>query len=181
MHNEELPTTGLHGSYRDVLLDAAGQVTWDSGWQKNTIVLDCRRLLAALMKGQAGTLGIQGIRFGAGSPLWDGGLPPSPLPSDTALTDPHPYLVPVGSLQLQYLDPVTNTVSVSPTKVLQIVATLGVNQPSWPDANHVDGTLREFGLVGQLGGAVVLVNEVRHVAIPKDPVSTLVRTIQLVF
>jgi hypothetical protein len=42
-------------------------------------------------------------------------------------------------------------------------------------------TLREFGLVGKLGGSTVLINEVRHAAIVKDPESTLVRTIQLVF
>jgi hypothetical protein len=185
MQNEELPTMGLHGSYRDELLDAAGRVTWDSGWQKNTIVLDCRRLLAAFMKGQPNTLGIQGLWFGAGDPAWDAGLPPPPSPADTRLHDQFPYLVSVGSLQLDFMDPATNTKSVTATKILQIVATLGTGEPTWPDPTHVDGTLREFGLVGQLNGVgpafYVLINEVRHVAIPKDPMSTLVRTIQLVF
>lgn len=181
MHNQELPTTGLQGSYRDVLYGEGGRVTWDRGWQKNAIVLGCRRLLAGFMKGDAGTLGLLGLLVGMGDPQWDGALPPSPLPTDAALVDLHPHLVPVGSLQLNYVDPVSNAISVTPTKVLQIVATLGPNQPPWPDADHVDGTLREFGLVGQLNGLPVLINEVRHVAIPKDPVSTLVRTIQLVF
>jgi hypothetical protein len=54
--------------------------------------------------------------------------------------------------------------------------------PNWPgDSHHTVGTLREFGLVGQIDGVKALLNEVRHVAIPKDPTSTLVRTIQLVF
>jgi hypothetical protein len=181
MLNEEIPTMGLRGSYRDVVHDATGRITWDSGWQKNTIVVDCRRLLAGFMKGEANTLGIRGLQFGAGSPAWDAGLPPPPSPAETTLVDRAPYEVPVAGLALDYLDPATGTVTLTPTHRLQIVATLGVNQPSWPDGNHVASTLREFGLIGQLGGTTVLINTVRHVAIPKDPVSTLVRTIQLVF
>jgi hypothetical protein len=181
MHYEELPTMGLSGSYRDVLYDEAGRITWDSGWQKNLIVDTCRSLLAALVKGEAGTLGLQGIWFGMGNPQWDVTGIPQPSPGDTALVDPLPYFLPVGSLQLNYVNP-NQTISSSPTKILQIVASLGVNQPPWPHLpDHVDGTLREFGLVGQLKGSLVLLNEIRHVAIPKDPQSTLVRTIQLVF
>lgn len=184
MLNQETPTTGLEGFYRDELRDAAGQILWDSGWRKNLIVINCRRLLSGFMCNQELTRGIQGLQVGAGDPAWDVGLPPAPLATDTQLVDPAPHLVPVN---FNYLDPVTGEVSISgtgdpiPTNRLQIVATLGPGVPSWPDASHVSGTLREFGLVGQLGGATVLINAVRHVAIPKDPVSTLVRTIQLVF
>jgi hypothetical protein len=183
MLNEETMTMALQGSYHDVLYDPAGQITWDGGWRRNTIVLDCRRLLASFMRGQAGTtLGIQGLQVGAGNTAWDTGLPPPTSAGDTALVDAHPFTVPATSLAFSYLDPATGTVSATPTNRLQIVATLGPNTPSWPDANHAVGTLREFGLVGQLGTVgTVLINEVRHVAIPKDPVSTLVRTIQLVF
>jgi hypothetical protein len=187
MLNKETPTTALSGSYRDELRGAAGQILWDSGWRKNQIVIDCRRLLSGLMRGHASTLGIQGLEVGAGAPAWDVGLPPAPLATDTQLVDPAPYLVPAADLQFDYLDPTTGEISATgmgvpiPTNRLQIVATLGPGVPSWPDADHVSGTLREFGLVGQLGGEAVLINAVRHVAIPKDPVSTLVRTIQLVF
>lgn len=183
MLNEEKPTMGLSGEYRDVVRDAAGRVTWDSGWRKNVIVVDCRRLLAGLMRGQASTVGIQGLQVGAGDPAWDAALPPAPLPTETALVDRAPFLLPITdpALELDYIDPATGAVSVAPTQRLQIVATLGPNVPSWPDASHSTGTLREFGLLGQLDGAPVLINTVRHVAIAKDPVSTLVRTIQLVF
>jgi hypothetical protein len=183
MSNEETITTALQGSYRDVLRDATGRVTWDSGWHKNKIVTSGRCLLAGMMCAQAGILmGIQGLQIGAGNAAWDAGVAPAPDDTDTALVDPNPFTVRAASLAFSYLDAQTGVVSVAPTRRLQIVATLGPNVPSWPDANHTVGTLREFGLVVQLGPVgTVLFNEVRHVAIPKDPVSTLVRTIQLVF
>ncbi len=181
MLNEETPTTGLQGSYRDVVTDAHGQVTWDSGWRKNTILVDCRRLLAAFMGGEANTAGIQGLRVGAGNAAWDNGLPPQPQPTD-GLYDTKPYTAPLAALKLQYLDPVTGAPSATVTNRLQIVVTLGPGMPNWPgDGVHASATLREFGLVGKLDNALVLVNAVRHVAIAKDSVSTLVRTIQLVF
>ncbi len=181
MLNEETPTMGLQGSYRDVLRDAAGQVTWDSGWRKNTILLGCRQLLAAFMSGDTNVAGIQGLQVGAGLEAWDGGLPPQPPPVG-GLQDPSPYTAPKSALQFEYLDPATGQVSTGVTNRIQIVVTLGPNMPNWPgDGIHLAATLREFGLVGMLDGKPVLLNAVRHVAIAKDPVSTLVRTIQLVF
>jgi hypothetical protein len=186
MHENELPTIGLHGSYRDVLRDAAGRITWDSGWKRNTIVIGCRRLIAALMKGETHTLGIQGVLIGAGLAAWDSQSPPGlPLPTtnDAHLQDRSSWQAPV---QIDFWDAeARRTTPGHPTNILQIVATLGQNQPPWPEnvtnPAHVDGTLREFGLVGTLDGVQTLLNEVRHVAIPKDPSSTLQRTIQLVF
>ena len=191
MHNEELPTTGLHGKYRDVVYDEAGQVTWDGGWRKNVIITDCRRLLAALMAGDTVNDplgGIQGVKFGQGDPTWDNSTsgPPLVVPTDS-LFDPNPYRVTPTStpnkLVFQYIVAGTvSTVSSIPTNVLQIVATLGPNQPNWPgDGFHTNATLREFGIYAQLNNKDVLVNLVRHIAILKDPLSTLVRTIQLVF
>jgi hypothetical protein len=189
MLNEEIPTMELAGSYRDVMSDASGRVTWDSGWRKNVIVLDCRRLLAGFMRGHASTEGIQALLIGAGDPAWDAGLPPRPPPETTWLTDPKPYYVKTNRLDLKYLDPQTgnaNDDQTQATRRLQIVATLGPNMPNWPEENlqpppHPFATLREFGLVGKLNNTPALINVVRHVAIVKDPLSTLVRTIQLVF
>ena len=181
MLNEETPTLGLMGSYRDVLRDAAGQVTWDSGWRKNTILIGCRQLLAAFMCGEANTAGIQGLQVGAGDAAWDGAVAPQP-PTTGGLLDPSPYTAPLSALKFSYLDPVTGQVSTGVTSRLQIVVTLGPNMPNWPgDGIHAAATLREFGLVGKLDNKPILLNAVRHVAIAKDPVSTLVRTIQLVF
>jgi hypothetical protein len=87
----------------------------------------------------------------------------------------------VANLQIDFLNLTTDSVSAVPTNRLQIVAKLSAGVPNWPDANHATSTLREFGLVGQLNGATVLINYVTHPAIVKDPTSTLERTIWLVF
>ncbi len=171
---------GIRGSYRDVLYGPTGLLVADSGWRKNAIVTDCRRLLAGFMRGLPPSLGVQGLQVGAGLDTWDQppGTPPASA-TQTALVDPHPFLVPLTSLKMDFLDG-ANVVA-SPTNRLQIVATLGPNVPSWPDASHPTGTLREFGLAGSLAGSGVLIDYVTHPAIAKDPVSTLTRTIWLVF
>jgi len=174
MLNEDIATIGLAGSYRDVLCDGAGRITWDSGWRKNQILIDCRRLLAGFMLGQPSTGGIRGLWVGTGDPAWDAGVPPPPQPTDTDLVARlHQLKLGDPGLKLDYLDPDTGKLSVAPTQRLQIAATLG------PDV--ATGTLREFGLAGQLDNREVVINLVRHVAIVKDPVSTLTRTIHLVF
>src|SRR5437667_9452543 len=158
MPNTEIATINLHGMYHDVLRDTQSLVLWDRGWRKNSIVIDCRRLLAGFMRGDASTLGIQGLEVGMGSPAWDQppGVP-SPSSSQPVLVDPNPFTVPFSALKIDYLDSTTGNVSGSPTNRLQIVATLGPHVPPWPDTNHPAGaTLREFGLIGQLGGKTVL-------------------------
>jgi hypothetical protein len=174
----------LYGMFRDVLTDADGRVTWDSGWQKNAIVVDCRRLLAAFMRGAPSTaLGIQGLQVGYGLDAWDATGPPPPNPAQTALVDPTPHLVPRASLTLDFM--AGAVVSGTPTNRLQVVATLGPGVPPWPEPGaappHPSSTLREFGLVADLNGAAVLINYRTHPAIAKDPFSTLTRTIWLVF
>jgi hypothetical protein len=183
MSKIEVMTSNVHGMYRDVLRDAAGCVQWDGGWQKNAIVFDCRRLLASFMRGAPPeTLGIQGLQVGAGEAAWDQLAGPlSPTAEDTALLDPHPFTVQRTDLQIDFLARATDSVSNDPTNRLQIVATLGPGMPPWPDPDHTTSTLREFGLVGKMNGATVLINYVRHVAIVKDPTSKLERTIWLVF
>ncbi len=182
MFSTEATTLHLYGMYHDVLRDPRGTAIWDSGWRKNTIVVDCRRLLAGFMHGApTGALGLQGLQVGAGDPVWDQTGPPLPDGTQTALVDHNPFTVPRASLQINYLTGTGSTVSGTPTNQIQIVAQLGPNVPTWPDANHPVSTLREFGLVGQLDSTTVLINYVRHVAIVKDPASTLVRTIWLAF
>ena len=171
---------GLRGMYRDVLRDSGGREKWDRGWQSNAIATNCHALLAGFMAGAPTTSsGIQGILLGQGLDAWDvSGAPPA-TPAQTALVDPHPFLVPRSALQFSFL--VGSTPSGQPTNRLQIVATVGPNVPNWPDVNHASGNLREFALVAQLNGATTLVNYVTHPVIVKDPASTLTRTIWLVF
>lgn len=180
----EIVTGELSGVYRDVLRNAHGRVIWDRGWRTNTIVADCRRLLAGFMRGDpTSAVGIQELQVGAGRAEWDQN-PPLPNEMQGSLVDLAPYHVPLNSLKIDYLD--GGNPSSNPTRRLQIVATLGPKVPEWPEPGnglpiHPTATLREFGLVGQLDGAPVLINYVTHVAIVKDPFSTLERTIWLVF
>jgi hypothetical protein len=171
----------LHGMFRDVLRDERGVVTWDSGWQKNAIVTDCRRLLAGFLHGgSTSALGIQGLRVGAGLETWDNPPgPPASTPAQTALVDNNSHLIPRAQLKVDYL--AGGTEVSTPTSTLQIVASLGPGVPPWPDLNHTTITLREFGLEATLNGAPVLLNYRTHLAIVKSPVSTLDRTIWLVF
>jgi hypothetical protein len=175
----EYLAAGLRGMYRDVLTAPDGRPIWDRGWKRNTIVGDCRRLLAGFVHGGAISLGIQGLWVGQGSDSWDQTSPPTPAPTQTALVDPFPFLVPPADLELDFLDGAT--VTAAPTNRLQIKATLGPNVPPWPDANHATANLREFGLVGQISGVNTLINYVTHPVIVKDPSSTLTRSIWLVF
>ena len=170
----------LSGMFRDVLRDAHGRVTHESDWQRNVIVDDCRRLLATFVHNTPGTIGVKGLRVGAGLAAWDTVPPPAPVPATAALVDPSPFLVPPANLKIDYLDP-ASVVTATATNRIQIVATLPAGMPSWPDATHTTATLREFGLVGSLAGADVLINYRVHTAIAKDPTSTLVRTIWLTF
>ncbi len=180
MTERELAAPRLRGSYRDVLRDGEGRVVWDSDWRSNIIVEDCRRLLAGLLGATPpGTLGLQGLQVGAGLAAWDQTGAPLPDATVTALADPNPHTVPRAAMQIDFL--AAGVVSGSPTNRLQIVTTLGPGVPPWPNATHASSTLREFALVGQLNGAPVLINCVRHPAIVKDPASSLDRTIWLVF
>jgi hypothetical protein len=185
MPNHEIVTVNLRGMYRDVLRDARGRVTWDSGWQENAIVTFCRRLLAGLMRGEANTLGIQGLQVGSGLDTWDSAGLPSPSSGQEHLEDPLPYTVSVlpGVLEIRYLENgTTNGTTIdTPTNRLQIAATLGPGVPPWPTPEHPTSTLREFGLIGQLDGNTRIINYVTHVAIAKDAASTLDRIIWLVF
>jgi len=183
MLNTDVVTANVQGMYRDVLRDAGGRVRWDGGWHKNAIVTNCRRLLASFMRGApTGTLGIRGLQVGAGLAAWDQPPgPPPPTAGQVALVDLQPFTVSVNNLQIDFLALTSDSVSNDPTNRLQIVATLGPGVPSWPDANHATSTLREFGLVGELNGATVLINYVTHPAIVKDLTSRLERTIWLVF
>jgi hypothetical protein len=180
--NAEHPAGGLYGQFRDVLYDAEGGRVWDRGWVRNTIVADCRRLLAGYVRGTpTAAEAVFGLAVGAGLGAWDTSGPPQPSPNQAALVDTHQHLVPRAQLQLEYINPANGTISAQPTGTLQLKAVLGPGVPTWPDIDHPTSTLREFGLVAKLNGTQILINYRTHPAIAKDPASTLERTIWLVF
>jgi hypothetical protein len=87
-------------------------------------------------------------------------------------------VIPVANLTIDYLDSV-DAVSVTPTNVIQVTATLGPGQPT--AATDPPFPLREFGLFGQLEGQPFMIDCVRHPLIDKDGSVTLERKIRLVF
>jgi hypothetical protein len=167
----------LQGYYRDRLLKPGGLEICNSGWRHNLIVMPCRTLLAGFMKNDT-ALGIRSLQVGRGDPAWDAAGAPSPDPGTTQLTDAAPFVIPVASLTLDYLNNV-DAVVVTPTNTIQITATLGPGEPT--PAGSPPFPLREFGLFGQLGAQPLMIDCVRHPLIEKDGSVTLERKIRLVF
>lgn len=171
----------VKGIYRDVLRDELGRAVFDSGWKSNTIVFQCRQLLAALMKGDAADapLGINSFKIGMGNSDWDKITPPPIDPKTTQLEDKNVWTIPRDNLTLQYLDE-RNQISKAPTNKLEIVTTLGPNQPPSPDYPS-PYPLREFGLFGKIKDQEYMIDYVRHMLIEKDSAVTLERRVHLIF
>jgi hypothetical protein len=171
----------IKGIYRDQLLNAEGCVVFDSGWNSNLIVANCRVLLAAFMRNDARSHGIQSLQVGRGNAAWDTTPPPPPDPNTTTkLEDPSPFIIPVADLGIQYLNDRDEAVA-GPTSRIQITATLGPGKPaaeSFP--------LREFGLFGALDNAPgsplpFMIDYIRHPLIEKSGSVTLERRVRLIF
>jgi len=164
---------GIKGIYRDRLLDERGSEVFDSGWKPNLIVATCRVLLGSFMNNDTTAKGIQNLKVGRGDPAWDTNPPPAPDQSITKLQDNSPFIVP--SMVIQYLND-SDAIVQSQTSRIQIVATLGPNQPT-------AGTyqLREFGLFGQLNSQPFMIDYVRHPLIEKSGSVTLERRVRLIF
>jgi hypothetical protein len=167
----------IEGFYCDRLLDANGREISNSGWRHNLIVTNCRVLLAGFMKNDAAS-GIQSLQVGRGDPAWDANGAPAPDPGTNSLTDVAPFVVPVASLTLQYLNNLDGVV-LTPTNIIQVTATLGPGQPT--PATAPPYPLREFGLFGQLAGQPYMIDCVRHPLVQKDGSVSLERKVRLVF
>jgi hypothetical protein len=167
----------LEGCYCDRLRGSDGREISNTGWRHNLIVAPCRMLLAGFMRNDA-ALGIQSLQVGRGDPAWDASGAPAPDPGTTKLTDNAPFVIPVASLVLEYLD-ANDGVVATPTNRIQITATLGPGQPT--PATDPPFPLREFGLFGSLGGQLQMIDCIRHPLIQKDGSVTLERKVRLVF
>ena len=166
----------IKGIYRDRLLDERGREVFDSGWRSNIIVASCRVLLGSFMNSDTSAKGIQNLQVGSGDSTWDTIPPPAPDPSITKLTDLNPFVIQKGpSLVIQYLND-SDAIVQSQTSRIQIVATLGPNQPK-PETV----ALREFGLFGSLNNLPFMIDYVRHPLIEKSASVTLERRVRLIF
>lgn len=165
------------GHYRDLVVPARGREI-DRGWRPNLVVDHCRVLLAAFMMGGQEAAGIQSLLVGQGLASWDD-EPEPPERSIEALTDPSPVEVAVTPSQIEFLD-AGGEVTSEPTSRLQVTVTLPPGTPPVAEGEE-EYPLREFALMGGLGGASSMIDYVRHPVIHKRADDTLVRTIRLVF
>jgi hypothetical protein len=132
---------GIKGIYRDELTDTEGRVAWRSGWRPNVIVASCDRLLAALMKREAGVQGILYWALGTGDAGWDASPPEaSPAASKLATEVARRQLLPE---QIGYVDQ-SGAPSAIPTSRLEITAEFRGDDL----APETLVPLREFGLFG---------------------------------
>ncbi|HET7461555.1 MAG TPA: hypothetical protein VFJ82_09900 [Longimicrobium sp.] len=168
----------LRGIFRDVLVGPDGHTRYDSGWTNNTVVDRGRALLAAFLA-NGPTQGIRFLAVGRGLPQWDTDGTPAPDPAAIDLLDRYQPAIPVGDLNVAFLDDGGNVVQ-GPTTRLQVTATLEAGYPAVPEGETAY-PLREFGLFGEFGGGPFMINSVRHGVIQKDPASTLIRVIRLTF
>ncbi len=170
--------SGLKGTYNDCLIDSSGQCLWESGWQNNRVVERCHRLLAALMKREAGMSGILYWAVGEGLATWDR-LMPSPNAGDTQLATEIARLALMPE-QILYLDN-ENEISDEPTARLQISTTFTREALGGQGIR----SLREFGLFGgdatETANSGWMIDYVIHPRIALSPGMTLTRNLHLTF
>jgi hypothetical protein len=169
----------LRGMYRDILAGHDGRVVYDSGWHSNTIVDNCRTLLAGFMRNQTAG-GISFLAVGQGDPAWDTSGAPAPDPGTTTdLVNRFAGTIAAADLVLEYLD-ATDAVTGTPTNRIQVTATLPPGFPT-PLPGQSTYPLREFGLFGTLDGGDIMINCIRHPVIQKDATTSLIRVVRLYF
>ena len=160
------------GEYRDVLIGPGGRVQWETPWQRNLIVNNLRKLLAALVKGDPQGHAASYWAVGAGQAAWDAG----PVPSEQ------------DRRQLVQLYAETGRKAIGPGQI-KFLGGAFTNQleitAEFTSADIAgDMSLREFGLFAGGGGAAnsgVLMNHRIHPRIDMQPGFTLQRTLRLTF
>jgi hypothetical protein len=173
----------IKGVFRDRLIGPDGSLLYDSDWTPNTIVDQCRILLACLVKNEFSG-GIHHLEVGQGDETWDTNGVRAPDRALDALVSPYPHPILVESaadtnLTLDYLNVAHEVVRPGPTSRLQITVTMAPGYPA-PESPQTTYPLREFGLFGGADGGY-MINCVRHPVIHKHESATLIRVIRLYF
>jgi hypothetical protein len=166
----------LRGMYRDTIYDVENRLVYDSGWKSNTIVVNCRVLLACMMKG-TGASGISGMKVGRGEEAWDNDPGPPPVddkdPTLNKLVNEYVTKQPLA-FEISFLDGNEKKTD-QPTRRLEITVVLPADVPVEGQASP----LREFALYGNNGQNMI--NCVRHPVIQKTAAETVIRTVWLYF
>lgn len=141
----------------------------------NTVVNDCSKLLACLMKGHGGYSGIKYWAVGSGSSSWNNNSLPNPNVADTKLLA-ETYRKAISPSDITFLDSSDRPTS-DITNKLQVSITFRENE--------ANGELREFGLYG--GNATtnkdsgLMINRKIHPIIFKTSGMIVERVIRIVF
>ena len=186
----------VRGQYRDILRDWQKHVLFDSDWVSNTIVDECRILLAGLMTKRtidgdsigsgSEEMGILHLVVGEGDPEWDDSEEIPQVPEDTDILVKPYEGNPLTELNFSFLKRLNPELeeyeeSSDPTAILQITAVL---KPGYPVTDSDSYPLREFGLFGNFDADpknLRMINCVRHPRIDKHLDAELTRTIMLFF
>lgn len=141
----------------------------------NTVVDDCSRLIASLMKGQVGHKGITYWAVGSGAGSWDNANPPAPTVGDTKLVN-ETFRKAVLDTDIVFLD-ANDAETQAVTNKIQIKLVF--------NEDEANGELREFGLYGgnatATKGSGIMINRKTHGLIYKTSGMQLERTIRIVF
>ena len=156
------------------------KITFADGTQEviehiNTVVDDCSKLIASLMKGQSGYKGITYWAVGSGAGNWDNNNPPAPSVGDTKLLN-ETFRKAISASDITFLDS-SDKPTTSVTNKLQISVTF--------TETEANGELREFGLFGGKATATrnsgIMINRKTHGLIYKTSGMRLERIIRIVF
>lgn len=173
MYNESY-NRPMHWEITDTLYNPDGSVA-QKYHHVNTVVDSCSKLIACLMKGQAGQAGIKYWAVGKGEGSWNNDAPPSPTVNDTRLLV-ETFRKQIRPEDIVFLDD-SNRPTDSITNKLQITVTFLESE--------ANGELREFGLFG--GNATgsansgFMINRKIHPLIYKTSGMKLERIIRIVF
>ena len=160
-------TLKLQGEWRDTYLFSDGTKK-ETEWKSNQIQNRAADVLAQLIAfsrttGNSPTNGFAYLAVGEGNASWDI-TPPIKDPDQEDLTNEVDRIPIETSTDIVYLDPVTEAISVSPTRLLQVSVLI--------DFNRGIGDLREFGLVVENATATTdsgfLFNWIDHTLITKQ-------------
>lgn len=173
-HSAEGYSRPIHWEIEDTLINSDGTIA-GKYHHVNTVVDSCSKLIACLMKGQAGQSGIKYWAVGKGDGSWSNDAPPSPTTGDTKLLV-ETFRKAINPSDIVFLDS-SNQPTDTITNKLQITVLFGESE--------ANGELREFGLFG--GNATgtansgFMINRKIHPLIYKTSGMKLERIIRIVF
>lgn len=164
------------GEVIDFMIDAqTGEKTQIRPMSFNLVVDDCSKLIAALMKGQAGYGGVKFFAVGRGSNNWSNENPPTPDATASKLTN-ECYRKAIGANDVVFID-AANVVSANPTNRIQITVTF--------EETEANGELREIAIFGgnatSTANSGLMINCKNHPLIYKTTGMRLQRVIRFTF